>query len=134
MALVSRRKRTPVANAEQPDIDEQSIIETAAGGLRERIRKKLAGSDTSDSSDDDGDLETGEHHSKKLEKKKSKRDLKKEKRQAEREKAEAERLEAKKEGQGVPGDAFLETKTVDKVSWERRERGERGRVSFVWFC
>jgi len=115
MALVSRRKRTPNSD-QRPDIDEQSIIETAAGGLRERIRKKLARSDTSDSSDDDGDLETGEHQSKKMEKKRSKRDLKKEKRQLEREKAEAERLETKKEGQGVPGDAFLEPKTVDKVS------------------
>ncbi|KAL7414512.1 hypothetical protein BDY24DRAFT_26127 [Mrakia frigida] len=113
MALVSRRKRLP--NVDETDIDEQSMIENAAGGLRERIRKKLAGSETSDSSDDEEDLEKGEQLSKKIEKKKSKRDLKKEKREAEREKAEAERLETKKEGQGVPGDAFLEPKTVDKL-------------------
>lgn len=114
-------------SVDKVDIDEQSTIEAAAGGLRERIRKKLAGSDTSDSSDsEDEDLEKGEQLSKKTEKKKEAREVK---RAAERERAESARLETKKQGQGVPGDAFLEPKTVDKES-RGNEASARGLRSF----
>jgi hypothetical protein len=102
MAVISSRKTRPLAM--EDDVDHESIIGSAAVGLRERIRRKLAGSDTSDSSDGEDDVELGEMKG---------RRSKKRAEAAERQEAERKRLQ--KEGQGVPGDAQVAPAAVSKV-------------------
>lgn len=94
MALVSRRTNRPVESIGVGDnVEEESVMTAAALGLRERIKRKLARSESSSDSEEEPDLEMGQVS-------KSREQIRK---------------ESKMEGQGLPGDALMQPAQVDEV-------------------